>query len=184
MSKHLPLLTAAVLLSAAIAVPAGATARPAACASAHVAVISRATVQRAQDATLCLLNRIRARHHLPPLRLDRRLSHAARGHAREMVRHRYFAHESPNGAPAYRRAVHSHYLRRGHSWSFGENIAWGGGTLAQPAAIVRMWMHSAPHRANILSRRFRDVGIGIAVGVPVHAHFRGATYTLDLGRIG
>jgi uncharacterized protein YkwD len=180
-SRLLSLLPILALAGAVLAAPAGAKPRPAACSAAHVAVISRATVQRAQDATLCLLNRIRAQHHLPPLRLDRRLSHAARGHSHEMVRHRYFAHESPNGAPAYRRAVHAHYLKVHRSWSFGENIAWGGGSLAQPAAIVRMWMHSPPHRANILSRRFRDIGIGIAVGVPIHARFRGATYTLDFG---
>jgi uncharacterized protein YkwD len=183
-AKLAALLTLLVLAVAAIAAPAGARPRPTACGAAHVAVISRATVQRAQDATICLLNRIRAQHGLPPLRLDRRLSHAARGHSREMVRRRYFGHASPGGAPPYLRARHARYIPRHGRWSFGENIAWGGGSLAQPAAIVRMWMHSPPHRANILSRHFRDVGVGIAVGVPIHARFRGATYTLDFGRLG
>ena len=78
--------------------------------------------------------------------------------------------------------VHAHYVPPHASWSLGENIAWGGAALAEPAAIVRMWMHSPPHRANILSRRFREIGIGVAVGVPLRgARYRGATYTTDFG---
>jgi uncharacterized protein YkwD len=183
-----PTLLVAVLCLCAALLPAGAAARPrprpAACEAAHIAVISRATIHRAQDATLCLLNRIRVRYGLAPLRLNRRLSHAARGHSREMVRRRYFSHDSPGGAPAFARMLHTHYVPRNAGWMFGENIAWGGGSLAQPAAIVRAWMHSPPHRENILNRRFRDIGIGIAAGVPVRgrfAHLRGATYTTDFG---
>jgi uncharacterized protein YkwD len=33
-------------------------------------------------------------------------------------------------------------------------------------------MKSPRHRANILSRRFRDIGIGIALGAPAVVHAR------------
>jgi uncharacterized protein YkwD len=180
-----PLLLA---LLCALLLPAGAGAarpRPVACASAHV-VVRAATVRPALNATLCLLNRIRARAGLPPLRLSRRLTRAARGHSREMVRRHYFGHVSARGASPFQRMFAVHYLRRRASWTAAENIAWGGGSLAQPFAIVRAWMHSAPHRANILSRRFRDIGIGIAPGFPLRsrrlAGLAGATYTTDFGR--
>ena len=78
-----------------------------------------------------------------------------------MVRHRYFAHDSRNGRSPFDRMRATHYVPRNASWWLGENIGWGSGSLAEPAAIVRAWMHSPPHRANILSRHFRDIGIGI-----------------------
>jgi uncharacterized protein YkwD len=175
----------ALLCALAPAAAGAARPRPAACASAHV-VVRAATVRPALNATLCLLNRIRARAGLPPLRLNRRLTRAARGHSREMVRRRYFGHASARGASPFQRMFAVHYVPRRASWSLAENIAWGGGSLAQPFAIVRAWMHSAPHRANILSRRYRDVGIGIAPGLPLRsrrlAGLAGATYTTDFGR--
>ena len=49
-------------------------------------------------ATLCVLNAERARHDLRPLRLNRRLSRAARRHSRAMARRRFFSPTSPGGA--------------------------------------------------------------------------------------
>lgn len=142
-----------------------------------------AAIRRSRDATLCLLNRVRARHGLRPLRLNAKLSHAARAHSRDMVRHRYFAHNSRNGRSPFDRMLSTHYVPRNAAWWLGENIGWGSGTLSAPAAMVRAWMHSPPHRANILSRHFRDIGIGIAAGAPVAgSRGAGATYTTDFGR--
>ena len=97
-----------------------------------------------------------------------------------MVRRRYFAHDSLNGRSPFDRMRATHYVPRNASWWLGENIGWGSGSLAEPIAMVRAWMHSPPHRANILSRHFRDIGIGIVPGAPVGGG--GATYTTDFGR--
>ena len=48
--------------------------------------------------------------------------------------------------------------------TLGENIAWGVGTDGTAAAIVRMWLASPPHRATLLHRGFRYVGVGVATG--------------------
>jgi uncharacterized protein YkwD len=53
--------------------------------------------------------------------------------------------------------------------------------LATPATIVDSWMNSPPHRAILLGRDFRDMGIGIATGTP-SGGADGATFTLDAGR--
>jgi uncharacterized protein YkwD len=46
-------------------------------------------------------------------------------------------------------------------------------------AVVRAWMHSAGHRANILNRRFPHVGVGVRRAAD------GTTYwTLDFARPG
>lgn len=173
--------------AASTAAPASAKARqggPAACAAARVAVRA-ATLDDARRAVLCLLNRHRAQRKLPPLRPNPRLQRAARGHSRDMVRRGYFSHESPNGRSILDRARAVRYVPRSGSWALGENIGWGTGALGQPAALVRAWMRSPSHRSNILNPRFREIGIGIAIGVPVRdralAARGGATYTTDFG---
>ncbi len=184
--SRIPLVALLALVIAALSVPAGSAAAhrhsrhvAGACSASHTDVRA-ATIRRARDATLCLLNRARTRHGLPSLRLNAKLSHAADRHSRDMVRHRYFAHDSRNGRSPFDRMRATHYVPRSASWWLGENIGWGSGSLMQPIAMVRMWMHSPPHRANILSRHFRDIGIGIAPGAPVGGG--GATYTTDFGQ--
>jgi uncharacterized protein YkwD len=173
-----PLLLAVALLAAAA--PAAHTA-PGACAAAHVSV-ERETIVEARNATLCLLNRVRARHGAPPLRMNPKLSHAARKHSRDMVQRRYFAHDSPEGRSAFDRMRATRYVPRDASWVLGENLGWGSGSLAEPMALVRAWMRSPGHRRNILDRRFRDIGIGIVPNAPVGGYDDGATYTTDFGR--
>jgi uncharacterized protein YkwD len=161
----------------AVAIPATASAATCSGADRSPAQLGQAGVRHA---TLCLLNQQRAAHGLRRLRADRRLAKAALGHSKDMVAHRYFAHESRSGAPFTARITRTGWTRSRRSYVLGENIGWGSGTLATPRAMVRAWMHSAPHRANILERRYRVIGIGVALGVPV-AGSDGATYSTDFG---
>ena len=131
-------------------------------------------------ATLCVLNAERARHNLRPLRLNRKLSAAARRHSRAMARKRFFSHTSPGGASFVDRIRRTGYLSGARSWHIGENIAYGSGSRSTPRSIGTAWMNSPPHRANILSSSFRSIGIGIASGTP--SGDGGATYTTDFGR--
>jgi uncharacterized protein YkwD len=155
---------------------APATASACAGADAAPAKLGEAGVRHA---TLCLLNHQRAAHGLRPLRADRRLAKAALGHSKDMVAHRYFAHESRSGAPFTARIARTGWTRSRRSYILGENIGWGSGTLASPRSMVRGWMHSAPHRANILDARFHMIGVGVAFGAPVGGG--GATYSTDFG---
>jgi uncharacterized protein YkwD len=137
------------------------------------------------NATLCLLNKQRALHHLKGLKMSKRLGHAARGHSVEMARVHYFSHNSYSGASFLDRIRRSGYLHLARRWSVGENIAWGTGGLSTPRSIVRAWMHSPGHRANILQPSFRHIGIGISFGAPVRIAARSAaTYTTDFGMRG
>lgn len=136
----------------------------------------------AVQATLCVLNAARERHGVRPLRMNRRLSRAARRHARDMVRRNYFAHDSLGGATFVDRIRHSGYLRNAGAWFVGENIAWGSHHYSSPRSIGRMWMNSPGHRGNILNGRFRDIGIGLAFGAPVAgAGGPATTYATDFG---
>lgn len=133
-------------------------------------------------ATLCLVNRERRRRGLRALRADGRLALAARRHAADMVRHSYFAHDSRSGARFSTRIARAGYLRGVASWRAGENIAWGAGRRSTPRRVVRSWMNSSGHRANILERRFRDLGVGVVAGAPVARRYDvEATYVHDFG---
>ena len=170
--------TLATGLSALVAVLA--LAAPAmACPNQDVAPAA-GSLAKARKATLCLLNAERRAHGLAAVRGNRRLRRAAARHSRAMVRERFFEHTSPGGSTMAGRVSAAGYAR----WTaLGENIAWGTAALATPAAIVRGWMHSPGHRANILRAQFREIGIGIAHGAPLALlpGEHGATYTTDFG---
>ena len=172
-SAPLAAVTALALLGAA---PQAAIARHCHNASANP---NSGSIRAAQRATLCLINNRRRHQGLRPLRENRRLTRASARHARDMARHNYFAHGNFVG-----RIRAAHYFRGARSWYVGENIAWGAGRYARPAATVRMWMNSPPHRHNILSRGFREIGLGIARGAPVSGVPGGATYATDFGARG
>jgi uncharacterized protein YkwD len=167
-----------VAVSAFAAAPAVSAAATSTCKGAD-AVPSSTGAKQATHATLCLLNEQRRAKGLRPLRLDGKLNRAARGHARDMVAKRYFAHESRNGATFAARIKDTGWTRSRRSYTMGENIGWGSGDLATPRAMVEGWMNSAGHRANILARSFRYVGIGIASSTPEGGS--GATYATDFG---
>jgi uncharacterized protein YkwD len=137
-----------------------------------------------RDAVLCLMNAQRSARGLKRLRAQPELGEAANRFARQMVRDRFFDHESPGGSTMVSRIRATSYLRDVLRWTVGENLAWGTGTRATPRATVDAWMHSADHRANLLDRSFADVGVGIAAGAPAElgADETGGTYVTDFGR--
>jgi uncharacterized protein YkwD len=140
-----------------------------------------ATTHRDEAALLRLLNAARGRCGVPPLLLDRRLAGAARAHSRDMVTQRYFAHVSRSGERPSDRVPRTGWIRRRGRWRLGENLAWGRGRSARPAAVVAAWLASPVHRQVMLRHAYRVVGIGIVRGTPAAGAGRGRTYTADLG---
>jgi len=160
----------------------GATAAPASAEchrkEAHPAQVSKATVKRA---TLCLLNKRRKAHGRRALKTNKRLAKAARKHARDMVERDYFSHTAPGGVSFVDRIMRQDYVDPGQGWTLGENLAWGSYQLATPKSIVRSWMRSPGHRANILNPRFREIGIGVVRGAPEPGTDSAATYATSFG---
>jgi uncharacterized protein YkwD len=139
-----------------------------------------ANLARIRTALLCLHNKIRSEHDLPLLREHKRLRKAALGHSRDMVRDRYFEHTTPQGVTMVDRILKARYVRQDQGWALGENLEWGTGALATPRGAMDAWMQSPGHRANVLKRSFREMGVGVVLGVPVSGT-DGATYTVDFG---
>ena len=170
---HVPRLLLLVVVPALL-VPTAPALAASPCPWARL-VPHRGNGARVRAAMLCLVNQQRARAGLHVLRPNRELERAANGHSAGMVREGVFAH----GSVVDRlRAVR--YMTGTVAWAIGENIAYGYGNGATASRTVSQWMHSPPHRRNILTGSFRDAGVGLVSGVPSNAS-RGATYTLDFG---
>jgi uncharacterized protein YkwD len=130
------------------------------------------------------INHERTERHLAKLRVNAKLVDSARSHSADMGEMQYFDHNSPSGETWSQRIVRHGYTREGYKvWRAGENIAWGAGLYSSPVAIVDQWMNSSMHRAVILAKDFRDLGVG-AVSCHGYGGLDGAVwfFTLDLGR--
>jgi uncharacterized protein YkwD len=135
-----------------------------------------------RSSVLCLVNRVRERDGLARLRYNADLRRSATGHSKDMVANHYLSHEGFRGSTLGVRIARTGYLANASRYLVGEDIGGGEGhRFGSPLSIFRAWMHSPPHRANILDRGFRDFGVGVARGFPYSAAPNSATYTLDLG---
>jgi uncharacterized protein YkwD len=112
-----------------------------------------------ESGVVARVNAVRRSHGLRGLKLSRGLSAAAAYHSRQMVQHGFFEHESRGGGSFWKRVERFYGSRGFRSWEVGENLAYGSPDLGA-AATVRMWMNSPGHRDNLLSRRWREIGLG------------------------
>lgn len=167
----------------ASAAPAAVTAAtPADCAGATVIPTNPMMRQAAADAVLCLLNVERTQRGLAPVLTSPLLGKAATLHATDMVRRKYFSHVTPNGEDLHKRVARTGYLRGARRPALGETLAWGSDLYASPAQLVDDLMHSAEHKAIIVDRRYRDIGVGLALGAPMDGMGSGSTLSLNFGR--
>jgi uncharacterized protein YkwD len=95
---------------------------------------------------------------LPILSTNSRLSEAALVKAKDIMARQYFAHESPSGERAKDLARNAGYKYL----SVGENLALG--KYDSDADVVAAWMDSPGHRANILSGKFKEIGVAVIYG--------------------
>lgn len=112
------------------------------------------------DEVIRLVNVERAKENLPALKKDTSLCNFANTRAKETFV--LFSHNRPDG-----RAWYTIFQENNYSYSAGgENIAAG---QATPEAVVRSWMNSAGHRANIMSANYTKIGVG-------HSYAADSTY--------
>ena len=151
-------IVALTLVGAFLAVPASASAS----ASDIVAVAELET------AVAKRINTVRKNRGLPALAVRAPLVKAARQHAGNMALHGYFSHDWSTGKP-FSTWIKRYWPGPGYtSWSAGENLLWSS-PAPSAAEVVADWMASPGHRANILNRKWRAVGLGI---VRTEAPFR------------
>ncbi|MEA2418294.1 MAG: hypothetical protein QOE60_500 [Thermoleophilaceae bacterium] len=175
-------LVLAIVAGALTAAPAAFAEQACPAANATPASASKREILRA---TLCTLNRERSHYGLRRLTLNKKLSRAARRHARDMAERNYFSHDTLGGGTFVDRIRHEGYLKDARSWVVGENLGWGSHAYSRPGVIMRMWMNSPGHRANILNASFKEIGIGLAYDAPVvHGGKPACTYATEFGARG
>ena len=145
---RLVLVLAAAALAAALVAPFGASAP----VRSHVALTTL------ESGVLKDLNAIRAQHGLVPLHLNAQLSAAATQHSVEMGQDGYFEHTSHDGTAFWKRIAHWYGSASYGYWSVGENLLWSSPDVT-PSGALQLWMNSPEHRANILTARWREIGV-------------------------
>ncbi|WP_106615681.1 CAP domain-containing protein [Saccharothrix carnea] len=117
---------------------------------------TKTEVELAEAKVVELTNGERAAHGCPALAADDRLAAAARAHSADMAAQNYFDHVSKDGRSFVDRVKAAGYPAPG-----AENIAAGQRTAE---AVVKGWMDSPGHRANILNCKLKALGVGLARG--------------------
>jgi uncharacterized protein YkwD len=165
----------AAVASLLLAAPAAARGCPGADAQP-----SAENAEASARAVRCLVNEARSGAGRRPLRGHAILRRTARAHAAHMVEAGFFSHVSPGGDGPAARAARRGAGRAGMRW-IGENLAWATPARATPRGVVGRWLASPPHRATMLDRRFRSMGVGVVRGTPRREHPDGYTFALVLG---
>lgn len=108
-----------------------------------------------QQEVVDLVNQERTNRGLNPLKFNSELSNVATVKSQDMIDKNYFDHTSPTyGSPF------DMINQFGISYTAaGENIAMG---QKSPQQVMDSWMNSPGHKANILSKDFTEIGVGIA----------------------
>jgi uncharacterized protein YkwD len=119
----------------------------------------------AERALLESANRERVAQGLAPLHWNANLAAAAHTHAALMAQRNTLSHQFSGEAPVQDRARSA----GARFTEIAENIAEG----PSVEMIHASWMHSPPHRANLLDPELTDIGIAVAVGAPGPGSGRG-----------
>jgi len=100
-----------------------------------------------------LVNAERAKEGLPALKEEWELSRVAKYKSQDMHDKKYFDHTSPTYGTPFTMMKNFGITYK----SAGENIAMGQRSAEE---VVKAWMNSAGHRANILNKNYTHIGIG------------------------
>jgi uncharacterized protein YkwD len=95
-----------------------------------------------------------------------------------MLEHGYFAHESADGSPYWRRLARFYRPARNRTrWFVGENLYWAASDVSAGEAL-RRWMQSPRHRVNLLDADWHDVGVAAVRAPRGPGAFRGLSVTV------
>lgn len=114
----------------------------------------QASAATVQEDVITFTNAERAKVGCPALRAHAALNTAAQRHSADMATNNFMGHTGSDGSTMVVRIERAGY----RGWTrAAENVAAGHTTAA---AVVRGWMNSSGHRANILNCALREIGVG------------------------
>ncbi|MBU3147006.1 CAP domain-containing protein, partial [Clostridium sp. CF012] len=150
--KEAPTKTAPVKAATTKATPAKTTATKA--TTTPTASTSTAN-SKLEKEVVTLVNQERSKQGLAPLTDNVKLSNVARTKSEDMIAKNYFDHTSPTYGSPFDMMKQFGITYK----AAGENIAMGQQTAS---SVMTSWMNSPGHKANILSKNFTDIGVGVA----------------------
>jgi uncharacterized protein YkwD len=117
------------------------------------------------------INLVRATNGLAPLTINAKLTAAAKQHSKEMILRGYFSHNSNDGS-SYQKRINRYYKGK-----VGENLLWSSPTVGAARALT-MWMATPLHKAAILDRNWRAIGIGALHTSKAGGYYKGRPVTV------
>jgi uncharacterized protein YkwD len=123
-------------------------------------VTSSAVISQLEMKAFDLINEKRKENGLSPILWNEDVAKVARLHSQNMAKFKFFSHIGQDGS-----MVHDRADALGISdWkAIGENIAYNRGYEKPAEFACERWMLSSSHRENILNRRWKEAGIGVAI---------------------
>lgn len=106
-----------------------------------------------------LVTKARLDNGLAPYGWSSLLAAAAQRHADDLAAHGLASHTGSDGSTPAQRILQAGYVAWGNGTVVGENF-WTG--FGSPEDALNWFLNDPPHRANILSERYREIGIGVA----------------------
>lgn len=140
--------------------PAQSSSAQSAAASTARAATTTSVATSLQRLVSAEINAVRRAHRLPQLALSAQLARAGREHAQQLALAGYFSHDWTDGTPFGSWIRRFYPVGRARHWSAGENLAWATPDLTAQRA-VELWLASPEHRRILLSRNWRQVGLGV-----------------------
>lgn len=158
-----PIAAVSLLLTALLSAAFSQTDQTTAKSEFQVAAYTRVRVAKPAaiaNQTFELINKLRLDAGLEPLTWRDELAELARAHSEDMADRRYFSHRGSDGSMVDDRAE-----KKGISnWSaIGENIAFLRGFDDVAASAIQKWLESPTHKQNLLDKRWKETGMGVAV---------------------
>ena len=109
------------------------------------------------DEVIRLTNQRRAEAGLGPLRYNAALAGAAYKKGEHMLGHDYWAHVAPDGTEPWK-----FFIDSGYRYKYaGENLA---RDFSDAGSAVEAWMASPSHKENMLSPKYREIGVAVVEG--------------------
>jgi len=109
------------------------------------------------DEVVRLTNEKRAEAGLPPVTYNATLAQGAVAKGQDMFAKGYWAHVAPDGTQPW-----AFFVNAGYHYKYaGENLA---RDFSDASSAVNAWMASPSHRENMLSPKYKEIGIGVVDG--------------------
>jgi uncharacterized protein YkwD len=133
---------------------------------------------------LAAVNRTRRAYGLRPLAYSGALANAATQHATALATTGMFTHAWPTTGQLFSGWIRGFYSPRGYrSWSAGENLLWASPGFS-PVNAVQQWLDSPTHRKVLLTKSWRELGIGVVSAVSAPGAYGGRDVQIAAAEFG